>query len=75
MPYSPSQRQAHANTRFLSSRIASAISSAESAGETNAEPVLSRPTTSPPAPLVRSTISSIRLASISWVIGTPATVQ
>ena len=52
-----------------------AISMAENAGETKADPVLSRPTTSPPAPLVRSTMASIWASSRNWVTGTPATVQ
>ena len=44
-------------------------------GDTNAEPVFSRFTTSPPAFLVRSTIASIFAWGSSFVTGMPATVQ
>ena len=45
------------------------------AGETKAEPVFSRFTTSPPAFLVRRTIASIFACGSSFVTGMPATVQ
>ena len=74
-PYSPSSRQAQGSTRFLSLRKASAISMAESAGETKAEPVLSSATTSPPAFLVRSTMASSFALESRCCTGMPATVQ
>ena len=55
--------------------IASAISSADQAGETNAEPKPSRPTTSPPALRVRASIFARVSASRNFATGMPAIWQ
>jgi hypothetical protein len=74
-PYSPSSRAQVAMIFFLSKTIASTISSAASAGDTNADPTPSMPITSPPALRVRVSISVSVFSSTNLVAGMPAMRQ